>query len=429
MDNKRKIITFLVVVLIIGGICITGELIKKEKTENATANNQELTDKIQSVEEYTDSEHEQETNKKEKMKTVKILSSDYKTLDGEILSIVDWMSPSEEFEDLDYESRILQLGLYGYSFYSKVEVDPLKRIDRPDIYNDCVYVISVEDFLRIAQYKFNLSETLFENLDDFDSDDYDAEGWFAYVYEDKFFFCPPSIGGNAIGYEPEIRVISEEENEAYVECNFYDYGSKNLAFSYYVIGGVKEDSQDQRFWSFTYWGDSIPYEEEASPEWENAYKKILKNFHSDFGEPRFSLAYIDNDNIPELLISVDGSHAGTVYVYTYYKNKAKEVGNYGEYGTIIFGEKENKIYSEYVGMGISLVSVYEIQNGREKELVKIEGCMDEYDDTVSRYYINSNEVSEQEYDDAWQSYYEQKKHTVVTYDDCVPITRQNIEKL
>lgn len=429
MDNKRKLITFLVVVLIIGGICITGELIKKEKTENATANNQELTDKFQSVEEYTDSEHEQETNKKEKMKTVKILSSDYKTLDGEILSIVDWMSPSEEFEDLDYESRILQLGLYGYSFYSKVEVDPLKRIDRPDIYNDCVYVISVEDFLRIAQYKFNLSETLFENLDDFDSDDYDAEGWFAYVYEDKFFFCPPSIGGNAIGYEPEIRVISEEENEAYVECNFYDYGSKNLAFSYYVIGGVKEDSQDQRFWSFTYWGDSIPYEEEASPEWENAYKKILKNFHSDFGEPRFSLAYIDNDNIPELLISVDGSHAGTVYVYTYYKNKAKEVGNYGEYGTIIFGEKENKIYSEYVGMGISLVSVYEIQNGREKELVKIEGCMDEYDDTVSRYYINSNEVSEQEYDDVWQSYYEQKKHTVVTYDDCVPITRQNIEKL
>lgn len=357
------------------------------------------------------------------------MPSDYKTLDGEILSIVDWMSPSEEFEDLDYESRILQLGLYGYSFYSKVEVDPLKRIDRPDIYNDCVYVISVEDFLRIAQYKFNLSETLFENLDDFDSDDYDAEGWFAYVYEDKFFFCPPSIGGNAIGYEPEIRVISEEENEAYVECNFYDYGSKNLAFSYYVIGGVKEDSQDQRFWSFTYWGDSIPYEEEASPEWENAYKKILKNFHSDFGEPRFSLAYIDNDNIPELLISVDGSHAGTVYVYTYYKNKAKEVGNYGEYGTIIFGEKENKIYSEYVGMGISLVSVYEIQNGREKELVKIEGCMDEYDDTVSRYYINSNEVSEQEYDDAWQSYYEQKKHTVVTYDDCIPITRQNIEKL
>lgn len=429
MDNKRKIITFLVVVLITGGICITGELIKKGKTENTTANNQELTDKIQSVEEYTDSEHEQETNKKEKMKTVKILSSDYKTLDGEILSIVDWMSPSEEFEDLDYESRILQLGLYGYSFYSKVEVDPLKRIDRPDIYNDCVYVISVGDFLKIAQYKFNLSETLFENLDDFDSDDYDAEGWFAYVYEDKFFFCPPSIGGNAIGYEPEIRVISEEENEAYVECNFYDYGSKNLAFSYYVIGGVKEDSQDQRFWSFTYWGDSIPYEEEASPEWENAYKEILKNFHSDFGEPRFSLAYIDSDNIPELLISVDGSHAGTVYVYTYYKNKAKEVGNYGEYGTIIFGEKENKIYSEYVGMGISLVSVYEIQNGREKELVKIEGCMDEYDDTVSRYYINSNEVSEQQYNDAWQSYYEQKKHTVVTYDDCIPITSQNIEKL
>lgn len=364
-----------------------------------------------------------------KIKTVKILPSDYKTLDGEILSIVDWMSPSEEFEDLDYESRILQLGLYGYSFYSKVEVDPLKRIDRPDIYNDCVYVINVEDFLKIALYKFNLSETLFENLDDFDSDDYDAEGWFAYVYEDKLFFCPPSIGGNAIGYEPEIRVISEEENEAYVECNFYDYGSKNQAFSYYVIGCVKEDSQDQRFWSFTYWGDSIPYEEEASPEWENAYKEILKNFHSDFGEPRFSLAYIDNDNIPELLISVDGSHAGTVYVYTYYKNKAKEVGNYGEYGTIIFGEKENKIYSEYVGMGISLVSVYEIQNGREKELVKIEGCMDEYDDTVSRYYINSNEVSEQEYNDAWQSYYEQKKHTVVTYDDCIPITSQNIEKL
>ena len=187
MDKKRKLITFLVVVLIIGGICITGEFIKKGKMENATANNQELTDKIQSVEEYTDSEYAQETNKKEKIKTLKILPSDYKTLDGEILSIVDWMSPSEEFEDLDYESRILQLGLYGYSFYSKMEVDPLKRIDRPDIYNDCVYVISVEDFLRIAQYKFNLSETLFENLDDFDSDDYDAEGWFAYVYEDKFF--------------------------------------------------------------------------------------------------------------------------------------------------------------------------------------------------------------------------------------------------
>lgn len=429
MDNKRKIITFLVVVLITGGICITGELIKKGKTENTTANNQELTDKIQSVEEYTDSEHEQETNKKEKMKTVKILSSDYKTLDGEILSIVDWMSPSEEFEDLDYESRILQLGLYGYSFYSKVEVDPLKRIDRPDIYNDCVYVISVGDFLKIAQYKFNLSETLFENLDDFDSDDYDAEGWFAYVYEDKFFFCPPSIGGNAIGYEPEIRVISEEENEAYVECNFYDYGSKNLAFSYYVIGGVKEDSQDQRFWSFTYWGDSIPYEEEASPEWENAYKDILYNFSGQGDEPRFLLVYIDGDNIPELIISEGNDHVSGVHVYTYYNNSVEEVGYYGEYGSICYDEGENKFYRQFNGMGTELLSVIEIKNGKENELVSIVGCVDEYDDAPNSYYIDSNQVSEQEYNDARQSYYEQKKHTVVTYDDCIPITSQNIEKL
>lgn len=80
-------------------------------------------------------------------------------------------------------------------------------------------------------------------------------------------------------------------------------------------------------------------------------------------------------------------------------------------------------------MGTELLSVIKIKNGKENELVSIVGCVDEYDDAPNSYYIDSNQVSEQEYNDARQSYYEQKKHTVVTYDDCIPITSQNIEKL
>lgn len=388
----------------------------------------------------------EKTNESENVaKVVDIKKSDYKNLNDELFTLALWLADSDSFNMSKKQDYIYSLALYAMTcsdIEEYIEVDPLNRVNQSsEIYNDTA-VMNLEDLLWIIQNKLNLTEYTLDDLREFDSENFDADNWFAYVLDDTLYFCPIPMGSGLEETEPEYSILSEKDDEVYVKCDFLDITSGSGEYSIYAVGCVKEDSQNQRFWSFTYWGtkpcpdksdeNTIEDADESTDDdmgWKEAYKTILNNYHSDFGDPRFCLAYIDSDNIPELLISVDGSHAGSVCVYTYYNDKAKEVGYYGEYGTITFAERENRIYSGYAGMGSEFLSVYEINRGKEKELVNLEGYLEEYveeGDVPPNCYINSQVVSKEQYDTAYDMYYGSISHTVITYEDCLPITSKNV---
>lgn len=57
-------------------------------------------------------------------------------------------------------------------------------------------------------------------------------------------------------------------------------------------------------------------------------------------EPRFCLAFIDDNEIPELLIMDDYIHGEGVKVYTYFDNNIVEIGEYGFMGNMSYVSKE-----------------------------------------------------------------------------------------
>ncbi|MBD5501805.1 MAG: hypothetical protein HDR10_11490, partial [Lachnospiraceae bacterium] len=80
--------------------------------------------------------------------------------------------------------------------------------------------------------------------------------------------------------------------------------------------------------------------EEASAEetlWTGGYTRAYRRFLEGYVEEeneyahraRVMLALIDSDNIPELLLVEDNSHASGVKVYTYYQGSVVELGEFG----------------------------------------------------------------------------------------------------
>lgn len=78
---------------------------------------------------------------------------------------------------------------------------------------------------------------------------------------------------------------------------------------------------------------TVPFVAKAA--WVEEYAKILRRELKKvkWGTPNFALAYIDGDDVPELLVSLDSSHVAAVDVYFYNNGNVKQhsLGAYGEF--------------------------------------------------------------------------------------------------
>lgn len=106
---------------------------------------------------------------------------------------------------------------------------------------------------------------------------------------------------------------------------------------------------------------------QTDPEWNESeeYQKVVKAYtdklpqllephEKNEGEnPRFQVAYIDNDDIPELLISYGSYHVLGVNIYTYDSESGRiaGLGEFGEFGNFSYGHKSGKLRTCYGGQG------------------------------------------------------------------------------
>lgn len=131
-----------------------------------------------------------------------------------------------------------------------------------------------------------------------------------------------------------------------------------------------------------------------------AYYNFLKeNAIDSYGNQNlFQLAYITDDDIPELLVTDETFTIGSyVNVYTYSNGKIIHIGQYGTYGELGFIEYTGKI-NAYCNSEIEEWSnYYEIKNNQSELVkyfeVKIEG---EYRANWM-FFINEKEVSQDTY--------------------------------
>lgn len=200
------------------------------------------------------------------------------------------------------------------------------------------------------------------------------------------------------------------------------------------------EKDGKRYWAF-YKIDAkdIPVSETTSTEATTAqktddymavYNKYLKDLkrNKDTEYMSFGLAYINDDDIPELLVSQDIIHASGVVVVSCVDGKAVETDEYGSNGDLIYGERSSIIVSEQIGSGTVYGEVYRLsENGTTKEILRYaDNHYDaEWSDKEESYSINNKEVSKEEYE-------KQKKNAIpenlTVFDDGYDITDANIDK-
>lgn len=120
----------------------------------------------------------------------------------------------------------------------------------------------------------------------------------------------------------------------------------------------------------------------TDPNWNESesYVKAVNAFNNSIGKAtfdtldsvygydhaRFSIAYIDEDDIPELLCGLGDNHTCGIHVFKYDAGTDSVVcvGEFGSSGNMSFSEKKNRIHSSYGNNGLFHSYISKIEDGK-----------------------------------------------------------------
>lgn len=154
-----------------------------------------------------------------------------------------------------------------------------------------------------------------------------------------------------------------------------------------------------------------------------AYQRFLEDYmeENEYAHmARVMSAFVDDDNVPELLLIEDNSHSSGVKVYTYYQEEVIELGEFGSFGSMQYVERGGMIFSGYSGMGEGFSQFFQIEDGEAKLLCS----MIDYqplDGGSESYEIDGVNVTEDAFQKKWEEMYDAERYVVIGYDDALPI--------
>ena len=175
---------------------------------------------------------------------------------------------------------------------------------------------------------------------------------------------------------------------------------------------------------------------DAMEDWQKAYATFLLVHQEEFNSehpvdsPRFNLAYIDEDEIPELAVMVGTAHVNGVDIYTYYSGEVVLVRrNYGSFGKFIYFPWENLIASHYMAQGDQTSTYHKIEKGKDIKMIEVESWSSYDPDDLEfhdHYSIEDEEVTKEEYETQREMYEGGKEFVLLGYEDSYEITEDNI---
>lgn len=181
----------------------------------------------------------------------------------------------------------------------------------------------------------------------------------------------------------------------------------------------EDDSADRKDTDITdlLWErDSEPVLEQVSRQAEvlAAYETVLDDLAQKWSDTgRFSLIYLDDDDIPELVVLGDTIPRNSVDVYTYNRGEPVLVGNYASEGLSTYWEKQGIIFNRYAGGEREVYGVHKV-TGTEDTLLQTFRWWWEYpigEEEHRVFMVDEEEVSEEKYNEAlqkWDNAYEKK---------------------
>lgn len=139
------------------------------------------------------------------------------------------------------------------------------------------------------------------------------------------------------------------------------------------------------------------------------------------------MAYIDEDNIPEVCMCFDDEDSSVDFLV--YHNGAASV-IFASLSNLSYVEKKNIYYCSSGRYGVTIETYLKLENGKETVLAQgscgADQSADDYVEGEEFYYWNGAECNEDEYKNAKESFINsyvgdaEWEWTEVFYDDCYP---------
>lgn len=137
---------------------------------------------------------------------------------------------------------------------------------------------------------------------------------------------------------------------------------------------------------------------------------------------RYDILYVDDDDIPELVYMEDSAHSSMVHMCLAYEDGVFEVGEFGEYGNFSYLENKGRILSFYMNHGTYLFDFFTLESRTLQEDKCYETVEEQFEGDGTRYYIDGDEVTQEEYDADYAKQYAGRftsceYYDAISYDD------------
>lgn len=177
---------------------------------------------------------------------------------------------------------------------------------------------------------------------------------------------------------------------------------------------------------------------ESQEPWRDAYTDFLK---TQIGNGRFGFVYVNDDDIPEIVICDGDYHVSSVKLYTYENGSVQRVledggheeSSFGVYGSFIYKERGSMIYIGDMHMGYIVSVLIEMDGSNANYICTLrnnEGAV--MDESEYEYTFNDAIVTKAEYDEMYIKYgfdRIESEYDMAEYSDMKDITAENAENL
>ena len=151
----------------------------------------------------------------------------------------------------------------------------------------------------------------------------------------------------------------------------------------------------------------------------------------------FSLVYIDEDDIPELVVTVDTAHMFTPNVVSYNgRGGIVDHGEFGTFGAIDYLEKKNIIVSDVMYQGIGSLTIHKLTPSGAQELWQgghSQVWSTEADEVVEVFDSYGETITEEEFNALYHRYVPDESALKSSLDENNPyvfrLTAANIDKI
>ncbi len=149
---------------------------------------------------------------------------------------------------------------------------------------------------------------------------------------------------------------------------------------------------------------SMTSSQKTYKSYKEAYEEFMKEMINgdQTGTSVFYIAYVDNDDIPELFVTEGVGF--NLSLYTYYEGEVVDLGSFGNAGNVMYIPKKNLMLNARFG-GTGIVESYGYTEIRDGVRENVFGYSQVYDISGNIiYYVDQKEVSESEYKKAAEKY-------------------------